>query len=686
MSQLTSPFAEMKYGWDFGESGWNTGMDENLLKTSFLFDKNIDGIVDSLPSVVRGQSWYLTTDKRVYYATNTSYYSTPIPKWFTLVLKSTGQAYRFNGNTLELISSSSEIDQRLDSVENTVGNLGTAAYEDVAYFAVPAQLDVVSAQSAAYTDQLRSNLSNGGTNLVNPNVVGAESSDANSVAATLRQVLDNRNAYPFQFGAVGDGVSDDTSAWVKALATGKLVDGLGKTYKISSILEVPSNSFMVRASFIQAGGSVDNKSMLQMTGLSGTIKRNIHFIDVHLDGNRQAQTNIGFGESGDGQRHGFYIKGQARNIRFTRCSAKNCATDGLALFGAAAAVTFAIREIVLDQCDFQGNRRHGVSMDSVYVLKAYGGFWTNNGNDLPDASGQPITSGYYGARVGSVNGPQYGNGCDIESYGADVNGSTHVEDVEFHGVHMTGNYSGGFKVLTMPGSDYNGSPGWTHPKWMPHKNIKVFGGRYDVGVIIQPSAETSPIQIGAVGLLPDGVYGVVDLYVHAASCSSSIAINNARRVRFNASVDSLNGGPLKYHAFVGLSDDYELDLLTPQELAVYQPGLAGSINKQMTGRLSPTVSIAGGTLTSQTTTLLSSSTQSGQLFRINISANLTLPLGNTIAFSILGFRTVLDVHGAASDTGSQAVYPVFYQSSRGLAIIKPASQELLDIVLYVTVV
>lgn len=532
---------------------------------------------------------------------------------------------------------------------------------------------------------LRTELAASGPNLVNPSVVGATSPDANSVAITLRQVLDNRNAYPFQFGAVGNGIADDTAAWQKALANGKLIDGLGKTYKISSILEIPSDRIIVRAKFIQSGGSVDNMSMIQMTGLSGIIKQNIHFIDVHLDGNRQAQTNIGFGESGDGQRHGFYIKGQARNIRLTRCSAKNCATDGLSLFGAAAAVTFAIREIVLDQCDFQVNRRHGVAMDSLYVLKAYGGFWTENGNDLSGASGQPITSGYYGARVGDVSGPQYGNGCDIESYGADINGSTHVEDVEFHGVHMAGNYSGGLKVLTMPGSDYNGAPGYTRPNWAPHKNIKVFGGRYDVGLNGQPSAETSPIQIGAAGLLPDGVFGVVDLYVHAASCSSSIAINNAKRVRFNASIDTLNGGTFKYHAFVGLSDDYELDLLTPQPLAVYQPGLAGSINKPMTGRLSPTVSVAGGAIASQTTTLLSSNTQSGQLFRINISANLTLVVGNTIAFTVLGFRTVLDVHGAASDTSTQAIYPVFY-SEAGLAIIKPATQASLDIVLYVTVV
>ena len=32
MTQQTSPFLDVKYGWNYGESGWNTGMDENLVK------------------------------------------------------------------------------------------------------------------------------------------------------------------------------------------------------------------------------------------------------------------------------------------------------------------------------------------------------------------------------------------------------------------------------------------------------------------------------------------------------------------------------------------------------------------------------------------------------------------------------------------------------------------------------
>ena len=53
---------------------------------------------------------------------------------------------------------------------------------------------------------------------------------------------------------------------------------------------------------------------------------------------------------------------------------------------------------------------------------------------------------------------QYGNACDIEGYGVDNVHSTHVEEVEFHGVNMVGNYSAGLKILSMPGNDYEVSP------------------------------------------------------------------------------------------------------------------------------------------------------------------------------------------------------------------------------------
>lgn len=179
MTQKTSPFVETKYGWDYGESGWNIGMDEDLLKFSYLFNKNIDGIVSSLPAVVNGTAYYLTSDKRVYFGADSAWYSAPIPKWFTLVIKSTGQPYQFNGIDLVAVDSVTDIDARLDAVEGDISTLGTAAYVDVSTLATTSQLDIASSQANGYTDTLRDDLaaisSAKGSSLVGNAVVSVSS-------------------------------------------------------------------------------------------------------------------------------------------------------------------------------------------------------------------------------------------------------------------------------------------------------------------------------------------------------------------------------------------------------------------------------------------------------------------------------------------------------------------------------
>lgn len=159
MSQKQAPWIEGAYGWSFGESGWNAGMDDNILKFSFLFDRNIDSIVSSLPPAINGQAHYNTTDNRLYFAVNTTYFSTPIPKWFKVVIRSTGATWQYNGSSLVEVESVTNLDTRLDSVELTIASLGSASFEDVTAFATPSQVDLVEANSQAYTDTLRSDLS-----------------------------------------------------------------------------------------------------------------------------------------------------------------------------------------------------------------------------------------------------------------------------------------------------------------------------------------------------------------------------------------------------------------------------------------------------------------------------------------------------------------------------------------------
>lgn len=160
MTQQTSPFLDVKYGWNYGESGWNTGMDENLVKFSFLFDRNIDAIVSSLPNAVSGQSYFLTSDNRLYFSISGNWYSSPTPKWFEMNIKSTGQKYHFNGTGIVEVLSPGGVEASLDAIELRLSQLGTASNQSVEFFASKAQLDVAVSNAAAYTDTLKSSLAN----------------------------------------------------------------------------------------------------------------------------------------------------------------------------------------------------------------------------------------------------------------------------------------------------------------------------------------------------------------------------------------------------------------------------------------------------------------------------------------------------------------------------------------------
>ena len=167
MVQKTSPWLEGAYGWDFGEGGWNAGMDENLLKFSFMFDRNVDSVSATLPPAVNGQAHFNTTDNRFYFAVGTTYYSSACPKWMTFQLRDTGTSYQFNGVSVNEIDSISSLDSRLEAVEMTISQLGSAAFEDVEAFATSAELDIVEGQAQAYTDTLRQDIeSSGGAGVV----------------------------------------------------------------------------------------------------------------------------------------------------------------------------------------------------------------------------------------------------------------------------------------------------------------------------------------------------------------------------------------------------------------------------------------------------------------------------------------------------------------------------------------
>jgi len=228
MSQQQAPWLETAYGWAYGENGWNSGMDSNLLKFSVMFDRNVDSIVASLPAAVNGQVHYNTSDSRIYFAVGTTYFSTVVPKWFTFVVRSTGESWQFNGTALVAVESVSSLDTRLDSVELTLSTLGSAAFEDVSAFATQAALDVTGGQAQAYTDTLRSNL--------------AASTGAGLIGYGARTVEDALNDIS---SVVVAGTGSDQSAELSAaLASGKSVILRGAITLASPVTSTAASNFI----------------------------------------------------------------------------------------------------------------------------------------------------------------------------------------------------------------------------------------------------------------------------------------------------------------------------------------------------------------------------------------------------------------------------------------------------------
>ena len=278
MTQQLSPFLEGKFGWNYGENGWNIGMDENLLKFSFMFDRNVDGIVSTLPSPVNGQAWFLTTDKRLYFAVGAVFYSSPTPKWFQFQIKSTGQTYIFDGVVASQVDTSSEVNTRLEAVELTVSDLGTAAFEDSSFFATTTALDVVEADSQNYTDTLRTDLlsTTGSTRVGTAN------------GQTVEQRLSLVRETILNYGTP-TGIDDTALAQAMLTATNTLIVPSGVTLAIKN-LELQNNSFVHCQGVLKLrSGCVDFDKILYAAG-----KTNVYIYVAELDGNAAGQSgNIG---------------------------------------------------------------------------------------------------------------------------------------------------------------------------------------------------------------------------------------------------------------------------------------------------------------------------------------------------------------------------------------------------------
>jgi hypothetical protein len=104
MTQKIDPFVQLNWGWDDGENGWGSGMNENLIVSAFFHNRRLNDILADgsmlPPSPVDGSAYFVNSDKNVYIRAEGQWYNTLPPVGMTFVKKTDESVVKFNGTTL----------------------------------------------------------------------------------------------------------------------------------------------------------------------------------------------------------------------------------------------------------------------------------------------------------------------------------------------------------------------------------------------------------------------------------------------------------------------------------------------------------------------------------------------------------------------------------------------------------
>lgn len=215
------------------------------------------------------------------------------------------------------------------------------------------------------------------------------------------------------YGAVGDGVTDDTAALQAAVtaATGKTLLFPVGTYIHSALLTIPSN-----ITILGYGATIKAANSLSKTvgGMSVTGKTNVQIFGLTYDGNRANRSpSVPVGSA-----HGFSVA-NSPDIVLRDVSAKNGVADGL----------------------YIGYSNGADANTRVFNVQVYGGRYTNCfRNNVSVVGGVNIK--FYGSRFDTANGTAPQTGVDVEADNATICN----EDVEFFGCTSDGNTGNGFAI------------------------------------------------------------------------------------------------------------------------------------------------------------------------------------------------------------------------------------------------
>jgi hypothetical protein len=332
-------------------------------------------------------------DTVIEYATYSAFPATGASGSIYLALD-TGFSYRWSGTVYVNVSGTvNSVNGQTGTVTLTASGIGSSAVGGVSATTVQAAIAELDAEKTSAATLAAS----GGAALV-----GFIQSGTGAVARTSQDKL-RESVSVKDFGAVGDGVTDDTAAFVAAFAAAEKVYAPAQTvsYRLSSFT-IPANRELLTDGFAtvlhQLAGTAVGTRMIVVGG------SNVRIGSMTTKGNISTDT--------DEQNHSIYIQanattGSINNIHIGDVRGEDIRGD-VVYFGQETGATYKLTNINIGNVSFDNVYRNGVSCVSVDGFSVESVTGTRCGFTHMDVEANAGSGPCVNGRIGYIKGRCFG--------------------------------------------------------------------------------------------------------------------------------------------------------------------------------------------------------------------------------------------------------------------------------------